>query len=842
MGEVYRARDPRLERDVAIKVLPPLYWDDSDRLRRFEQEAKAAGALNHPNITAIYDIGTHDGSPYVVQELLDGETLRSVLAGGRLSAKRTIDYALQIAHGLAAAHEKGIVHRDLKPENLFVTRAGRVKILDFGLAKLTRSEPRIGPESKMPTETAGTEPGVVLGTLGYMSPEQVRGQAADARSDIFSFGTILYEMLSGRRAFRGDSAADTMSAILKEEPPDISTTNQTVPRGLERIVRHCLEKGPEQRFHSAHDLAFDLETLTGISGAEAAQDAPYQRRLPARLWPLLAAAAVASAVILALGVFLGRRSLGPNIPSFHQVTWRRGTIVSARFAPDGQTILYSASWDGNPPTTYIKRPESYESVPLDLPACLLLAISPSGELALQLKPTWAQWGLVSRGTLARAPMTGGAPREVVEDINQADWGPDGRIVVARDAGGRGHLEFPPGKILYETAGTVTAPRFSPRGDLIAFVDHSIQNDASGVVAVIDLRGNKKTLTKEGPDPIALTWSPSGDEIWFDTDAIYAVTLSGQQRRIASRAGGFRVMDMARSGRVLLSLDHNTYRVKGLAPGDPKERELSWFDGTLVYDLSSNGRTVVLDEQGEAGGSQMSVCMRNMDGSPVVRLGDGMAGPLSPDGKWVVSQLLKPGAPLVLLPTGPGDSKQIDSAGLNVTFSFAWLPDGKRLVFTAREAARGTDRLYVQSVEDGKPRPISPEGIGGKIEGLRGGIAVSPDGRFVAAVGPDRKIALYPIDGGDARAVPGAFEEERPLQWSDDGKSLYVSLPRELFSPAHVFKLNIETGKRTLTKELRPEDPAGFVAATHVCITPDGRSYVYDYIDVQSDLYVAEGLK
>src|SRR5262249_46959275 len=264
MGEVYRARDTRLGREVAIKVLPPSLSADADRLRRFEQEARAAGVLNHPNITAVYDIGEHCGAPYVVQELLEGETLRQALAGAKLPPRKAIEYALQIAHGLAAAHEKGIVHRDLKPENLFVTKDGRVKILDFGLAKLVHAE--TGPEATgLPTVTGGTEPGVVLGTLGYMSPEQVKGKAADARSDIFSFGAILYEMLSGRRAFHGDSAAETMSAILREEPPDLSVTNQSISPGLERIVRHCIEKNPEQRFHSAHDVAFALEALPGLS-------------------------------------------------------------------------------------------------------------------------------------------------------------------------------------------------------------------------------------------------------------------------------------------------------------------------------------------------------------------------------------------------------------------------------------------------------------------------------------------------------------------------------------------------------------------------------------------------
>jgi serine/threonine protein kinase len=258
MGEVYRARDARLDRTVAIKVLPTSFSADQDRLQRFAQEARAVAALNHPNILSIFDIGEQNGAPYVVCELLEGETLRDCLKRGPLSVRRSVDYALQIAHGLSAAHEKGIVHRDLKPENIFLTNDNRVKILDFGLAKLARPEAS-SDSADAPTMQAATEPGVVMGTVGYMSPEQVRGKAADHRSDIFAFGAILFEMLSGKRAFHGETAADTMSAILKEETPELSESARNVPPGLERIVRHCLEKNPTQRFQSAGDLAFGLE-------------------------------------------------------------------------------------------------------------------------------------------------------------------------------------------------------------------------------------------------------------------------------------------------------------------------------------------------------------------------------------------------------------------------------------------------------------------------------------------------------------------------------------------------------------------------------------------------------
>jgi serine/threonine-protein kinase len=334
MGEVYRARDERLKREVAIKVLPASFSADADRLRRFEQEAQAAGALNHPNILAIYDVGTHEGSPYIVSELLEGETLRARLAGGAFSPRKALGHAMQIAHGLAAAHEKGIVHRDLKPENIFVTRDGRVKILDFGLAKLTQAESGSSAATDLPT--AGTEPGVVLGTMGYLSPEQVRGKPADSRSDIFSFGAILYEMLSGNRAFRGDTTADTMSAILLKEPTELSATNREISPGLERVVRHCLEKNPEQRFHSAHDLAFDLEALSDVSTpspALAGLRAVARPRARVLLW----AVGVVSLVALAAAVLWLRPRAG-TIDSLAVLPFvNAGGDPNAEYLSDGIT-------------------------------------------------------------------------------------------------------------------------------------------------------------------------------------------------------------------------------------------------------------------------------------------------------------------------------------------------------------------------------------------------------------------------------------------------------------------------------------------------------------------------
>lgn len=836
MGEVYRARDPRLGREVAVKVLPASFSVDPDRLRRFEQEARAAGILNHPNITAVFDIGSVDGAPYVVSELLEGETLRSRLAGGTLPARKAVDFATQIARGLAAAHEKGIVHRDLKPENVFVTRDGRIKILDFGLAKLTQVDEGGAAQTSLPTETAGTEPGVVLGTLGYMSPEQVRGKSADVRSDIFSFGAILYEMLAGRRAFQGDSAADTMSAILKEEPPELSVTNQNVPPGVERILRHCLEKNPEERFQSARDLAFDLEALSGVSGPSAV--APAGRIRP-RLRPALAAAGLAVLGALAIGYFVGKRGAGASPPSFHQLTFRRGEISSARFAPDGQTILYSASWESRPAEVFVKRLESPESRPFGLERADVLAVARSGDVAVSLGRRLLG-GFTRSGTLARTSIAGGAaPREILEDVHSADWSPDATsLAVVRDVGGRDRLGFPIGRVLYETAGWISHPRVSPRGDRVAFLDHPARGDDGGAVAVVDRSGNKKTLTGGFESAQGLAWSPS-EEVWFTAArtggnrALHSVTLSGRLRVLARGTASLTLHDTTADGRALVTQDSTRLGILARVGGEEKERDLSWLDWSLVSDISADGKTLLFFESGEGGGPGYSVYLRKMDGSPAVRLGEGSASGLSPDGKWALSIVHPLSEPqVVVLPTGAGEPKRLPRAGLNIQRA-DWLEDGKGIVFTANEVGHGP-RLYVQDIAGGPPRALTPEGYRSFRKG------VSPDGKFVVASGPEQRLYLYPLQGGEPTALPGITSLDVPTRWSADGRSLFIFRRGEV--PAKVYRLEVATGRRELWKELHPADSAGVVEVSGVCPTPDGTSYAYSYARILSDLFVVEGVK
>ena len=839
MGEVYRARDPRLGREVAIKVLPASFSADADRLRRFEQEARAAGLLNHPNITAVYDIGSVDGAPYVVSELLEGETLRSVLAGGRLSPRKAIDYSLQLAHGLAAAHEKGIVHRDLKPENVFVTKDGRVKILDFGLAKLTHTEE--GSQfTNLPTATAGTEPGVVLGTLGYMSPEQVRGRPADPRSDIFSFGAILYEMLSGKRAFHGDSAADTMSAILKEDPPDLSVTSQTISPGLERIVRHCLEKNSEQRFHSAHDIAFALQELSSVSVPSM-----LPTTAPKSLRRISAAGLAAVAAFLALGLLAGQLlwKAQPEAPRFHRLTFRRGTVMSARFAPGGRTIAFSAGWEGRPVELFLTQGESPESRDLGFPGATLLDLSSAGELAMLVNPQAVSGpGLGIRGTLARVPLTGGALHEILEDVAFADWTPDGSaLAVARSLGGRTRIELPIGRRLYETKDNLLGMKIAPDGKRVAIAEHPPGFGTNGSISILDAAGKKTVLVQnEVGDEANIAWAPSGKEVWYEfgiegSDSLQAVDLAQRRRLLLRMPDRMQLFDLSSDGRALVNKVNWRVGVLGLAPGQSSERDFSWLDVSEVDDVSPDGKQLLITEFGEGGDPRRwSVYLRKTDGSPAVRLGDGQAMTLSPDGKWAVTMARTTPPQLVLLPTGPGEPVKIPSGGIGDYFWAVWLPDGKSILFTGVEPGRGP-RCYIQGIDGRGLRPVTPEST---ILPLCEP-ALSPDGRSFVAIGPDHIARVYPLGSGVPHAIPGIQAFETPIGWSADGTALYVARLQQL--PVHVDRIDLSSGTRIFWKEIMPSDPAGVTTlyAVHVC--PERGWYFYSYWRALSDLYVVDGL-
>jgi Tol biopolymer transport system component len=829
MGEVYRARDGRLDREVAIKVLSPRLSNDPAMLDRFEREARAVAALTHPNILGIYDFSRDGAICYAATELLHGESLRARLSRGPLGARRCIEVAREIARGLAAAHEQGVIHRDLKPENVFLTRDGQVKILDFGLAKVTtfENDPQDAP-------TAGTQPGVVMGTLAYMSPEQARGRPVDARSDIFSFGAVLYEMLSGVRAFRGETAADTLMAILGGEPPELSTTDPGLSPSLNRIVRHCLEKDPLLRFQTARDLAFHLESVGGSSVATLEHAAPARlaRRLRLPLAGLLLLAAGAAAGWLAAG-----HTPPSPTPSFTRLTFRRGTLNGMRFAPDGQTVVYGAAWDGGPAEVFAARLDSPESRSLGLHGAHLLAVSSKGQLAVLLHPRRLNH-YVTRGTLAEVALAGGTPRERATGVEWADWSPDGSdLAVVRTVAGKSRLEYPIGTLLCESGGWISHPRISPDGQRVAFIDHSLWGNATGSLAVVDRAGKRTSLGDDIRGLLGLAWHPEGREVWFTRRrlGIEAAGLDGKRRVVTVQVGLHTLADISREGRVLLSQDMWRAGQMALPPGQASERDFSELEWTVVRDITDDGSMLAFDETADGGGPLSTFYVRRTDGSPAVRLGDGIAMAISPDRAWVLSGKAFTHPPeLRLVPVGAGQERRLEKEGL-IYQQAAFLPDGQSLVLVARAPGQGP-RLYLQDAAGARPpRALSSD----DIEAPQAP-AVSADGRFAAVVGAEQRAWLYPLDGGEGHPIRGLDVGEVPIRLAAGATALYAYDATVV--PARIFRLDLATGARTPFRSLMPGDPAGVIRISPVVMAPDLKAYAYSFRRILSDLYVVEGLR
>jgi Tol biopolymer transport system component/predicted Ser/Thr protein kinase len=863
MGVVYKAEDIRLHRFVALKFLPDEVARDPQALARFQREAQAASALNHPNICTIHDIGEQDGQAFIAMELLEGETLKHRIEGKALKVEQVLELGIQIADALDAAHAKGIIHRDIKPANIFLTQRGRIKVLDFGLAKLGESRKQaVEATATGISEEQLTSPGSAVGTVAYMSPEQARGETLDARTDVFSFGLVLYEMATGQRAFDGSTSAVIFNAILERAPLAPSKLNPRVPAKLEEIIDKALDKDLDMRYQTVAETRNDLKRLKRVSDSARTTGAVTASTVGPAAAPLpgegdakaaglpttsrhrwVTAAVIFGMLALATATFfLGQRTAKSPSPLYHLLTFRRGTIRTARLAPDGQTVIYSAAWEGTPVEVFTTRPESPESRSLGLADAEILAVSPTGEIAVLLNSRQAK-SMSHTGTLARVPLVGGAPREVLEDVQWADWSPDGTaLAVVREVRGRNRLEYPIGKVLYETGGWISNPRFSPRGDSIAFVDHPLQGDTIGAVALVDVAGSKRMLSSvQTGGAMGLAWSVGGDEVWFTAvqvgidRALWAVNLSGQERMVVRVPGDLTLQDIGHDGRVLLTRDNWRRGMTVLAPGAQPERDFTWLDWSYPADISADGKSLLFVEQGEAGGPSYAVYLRRTDGSPAVRLGDGSALALSPDGKWVLCTRPDALTDLFLLPTKAGESRVLPHGALSQvnTARAAWFPDGKHFLLSGNEAGHGA-RLYVQDLDGGNPHPVTPEGTDSLT------FSLSSDGRAVAAVGPDGKGYLYPIPSGEPRPIRGLADGEVPVGWSADANVIYVYLPSDL--PAKVYRLNIDTGQRTLWKQLMPPDPAGVEYVGPILPTPDGKAYVYGYRRMLSDLYVVDGLK
>ena len=835
MGEVYRARDARLDRTVALKILPAAFSTDPDRLHRFQQEAKTLSTLNHPNVVAIYDVGEQNGIRFLVSEFLEGQTLRETLMTGALPRRKLIEYALDIAKGLAAAHEKGIVHRDLKPDNVFITRDDRVKVLDFGLAKQATSE-----DSATMTGAVPTTPGTVMGTVGYMSPEQVRGQQLDHRSDIFSFGAVLYEMASGNRAFRGDSSVETMNAILKEEVQELSGSGTHISPGLDRIIRRCLEKKPERRFQSASDLAFALDALSATSGLSQAvvpSSLPRSRK-PRLAWIF---AALGALMLLAAGLWFFNRPA--SLPGrFTQTTFRPAYIRTARFAP-GRTVVFAASFNGEPMTLFSTRTDTFEAQSLNL-AADLLSISHSSELALSLSrvfdPLWTP-----TGRLAKAPLGGGATRELLDDVIDADWNKDGSdLAVARRVGNQFRLEYPAGKVLYQTAGYISDVRFSRAGDQIAFLDHGIVGDDRGTVSVVDLQGHHRVLTKDFESEQGLAWSANGKEIWFtasdsaELNSLRAVNLTGQTRIVAAAPVRLHLQDIAEDGQVLLSTDVVHYQV---GTGDSKSghlQDLSAFEYTVLSNLSSDGSRILVNSFDIAGDTDYRLYVQRTDGSSPVLVGHGAGAGFSPDGKWVAG--VDPGHPenLSVIPTGIGEVRTLHAPTGTHYVGVALLPDDKRVLITTAGSGQ-PPQSAVQDIETGSVHPVGPSGryIAAFVITLFPG--PSPDGKSCIQTDGQGHYWLQSIEGESVRELRGIADGERIINWHADSDNAFIAHPDGI--NVQIYNLNLTTGQRKLWTIFSPQDKSARAGHSVVFITPDGAHFAYQSQRVLSTLFVAKDL-
>ena len=882
MGEVYKARDSRLDRFVAIKVIPESLAADRDLLARFEREAKAVAALSHPNVMGIHDFGKENGVTFAVMELLEGESLRQKLKVGPLPPKRAIEIAIELATGLGAAHAHGIVHRDVKPENVFVTQDGHVKVLDFGLAKQAAAKGAL--HSELTTSGPGegghsTEKGTVLGTVGYMSPEQVRGEAADQRADVFAFGVVLYEMLSGTRPFGGDTAVQTMSAILEKEPAELSSPKGALPPGLERIVAHCLEKRPEARFQSMADIAFDLQSLSSVTSTPPGK--MKSRRTGWRGALLVACSAAGGALAVTLLGLAGVLPFGkrPVPPGFVRITHQPGTIESARFGPDGKTVYFSQRVNGGRPEILVLFPGNREPKPLGIPDALLAAVSASNDLAVLRGPrAWASGGTL--GTLSQVKGGEGPLKEVQERVSQAAWDGQALATISTDeVGSKVRLEFS-GKVLVEAE---TSTRLlshlciSRGGSHIALVDTGEIGSSAGIVSY-DQSGGRRVLYSMpndlwGLSISGLAFGPGGDvwcsQIQEDQTAVWSVAPGGRPKVHWRGPGLFRLMDVSAAGRLLLAQQKVRMGVLAQRPGSAQPVDLSVRDGSQALSMSGDGQTILVLESPvlDGGVAADRAYLRRLDGSPALLLARGMAFTLSRDGRWVqldVSALpeaerdpailaafrqagLDPSVALdptsvaqpylLFVPTGPGRPRVVPLPdSLPYVGQANLLPDGEHLLFLGAEKGH-TFRWFLTDWAGKKVRPVSPEGHGVAVVG---GQNLSRDGKRLWVFN-GKSYLVQELSGGDPIPVKGLEPAERVVGWASDDRSFLIRTLNDAL-PVVISRFDPMTGARQRLLSLDLPDKAGFLLIRGLLATPDASTVVYTYQKVLSELFVVEGVQ
>jgi serine/threonine protein kinase/Tol biopolymer transport system component len=881
MGTVYLAHDTRLGRKIALKLLPSQFTNDKDRLRRFQQEARAASALNHPNILTVHEIEQKADLHYIATEFIDGLTLRQRISNGPMNLAEALKVAIQVATALEAAHAAGIAHRDIKPENVMIRSDGYVKVLDFGLAKLTE-HPSTVESDELVQFAINTDPGVVMGTPRYMSPEQARGLDVDARTDIFSLGVMIYEMVSGSVPFDGATPSDVIAALLKDEPEPLAESIPEFPTELDRIVNRALSKNRDKRYQTIAELFADLEHLTdqiqlnpklghpgsagSLSRVISSRDEPLTaprlfkstdpevfketesiERKKRGLGFVFVMSALVLVTVISV-IFLTRPAvITPRVminQNGRRLTYRPGFVTASRFKPDGNGVVYSAGFDGQPLELFVGDLRGSEARSVKIPSAALKAVSPTGDIAV-LFDYELSWNEGRNGTLALVPANGAEPRVLMEGVDEVAFTPDGTgLAIVRASMGEHHLEYPQGEVLYKSPGWIAYPRFSPQGDKIAFMEHPL-GDSSGSILILDLKTKlSSTLTSNWNSLKGLAWAPKGDEIWFGgsklgkKQKINAVSLSGQLRLDMYDVQTFaRLDDISADGQMLIC-NGNTLTTMVLLNNESSGKIVnSPFAWSISADLSADGNTLLFYERGyERGdtGSSTSVYLRKLDDSMTVRLGDGKAVGLSPDGKWALALQEKSPPELVLLPTGGGVPRPLPNPGIKEYHYASWFPDGRRILFTAIEAA--FIRSYVQDTETGEVHPITEEGT----VALR----VSPNGKNVITLPPDQIYYVQPLDGTEPTPIPGLESNDEPIQWSADSRAVFVHGPGEFSTK--IFRVEITSGRKRLVNDIVPSNRLGLIGLElnpgGILITPDGKVCVYTYWTAEQELMLLDGLK
>jgi eukaryotic-like serine/threonine-protein kinase len=695
------------------------------------------------------------------------------------------------------------------------------------------------------TPTGGqTQTGAILGTPAYMAPEQVRGEHVDARTDIFSLGAVLYEMLCGQRPFPGGSLVESGHAILHENPAPLP---DGVPLAVAQVVRRCLEKEPARRLQSASDLAFALELLRSPTGSTGSV-LRASRVLPRRAQWFIGAAAVVVLTTLLVGVAVGRYRFpsAQPVPDFEQAEYRQGAILTARFLPDGR-VAFSAVFENRPEEVFVRSAGSSTAQPLGLTDVALLGASRTGELAVLLHPRRSM--LYSyRGTLARVPSVGGVPRELLENTEYADWSPAGELAAVRVSGVSRTLESPPGKVLFRTNGWISHPRFSFRGERIAFLHHPLFGDDMGEVMVADLKGQTRTLSRRWPTTFGLAWSPDDSEVWFTggtdrIDLLSAVSLEGKAREIYRSASNIAVQDVRRDGQVLLSTYVGSIELVYVGEGAGSQTLLSWSGSNWVAALSSDGKVLFSAlEAAPTGETRPPVAvvamLRTTDGAPAQTLGEGAAVDLSPDGRWALVISYADRARLTALPTGTGQLRPIATHGLEIGWA-RWMPDGKGLLVIARAPPETGFRLYRLEDDGSKPVRINDALLMGEYTSAE--LHVSRDGRLAAALDSNRRPIVVSLRDGATLSVPSAHADAVPHGFGPDG-SLWLGQGGDQ-RPARLrlFRVDVFTGKVLEERSVAPTGSSGAGPIVALALTPDGRGVAFSYERALGSVYIARGL-